>query len=188
MAKTIAELTAIAHRHAAAEAEGDLAATLATLEPEPVYELYPVGLRMTGLPLARRYYEHFFAHVAPRIAGYEMLGEWINEQGVLQEYRVSVRYDDGRCATSASWACSSSATPRSRASACTPTRSSCASSSSRSGSELEPALEGLRSLQASAQLRILAVYRRSGAYLPSLEGLIPSHPSAALKRSGARCP
>ena len=96
MAKTVAELTAIAHRHAAAEADGDLAATLATLEAEPVYELYPVGLRMTGLPLARRYYEHFFASVAPRIAGYEMLGEWINEQGVLQEYRVAVRYDDGR--------------------------------------------------------------------------------------------
>ena len=94
MARSVAELTAIAHRHAAAEAEGDLAATLATLEPEPVYELYPVGLRMTGLPLARRYYEHFFARTAPRIVGYEMLGEWINEQGVLQEYRVSVRYDD----------------------------------------------------------------------------------------------
>jgi hypothetical protein len=93
MTKTIAELTAIAHRHAAAETEGDLAATLATLEPDPVYELYPVGLRMTGLPLARRYYAHFFAHVAPRIAGYEMLGEWINELGVLQEYRVSVGYE-----------------------------------------------------------------------------------------------
>jgi hypothetical protein len=93
MTKTIAELTAIAHRHAAAESEGDLAATLATLEPDPVYELYPVGLRMTGLPLARRYYAHFFAHVAPRIAGYQMLGEWINELGVLQEYRVSVGYE-----------------------------------------------------------------------------------------------
>ncbi len=93
MTKTIAELTAIAHRHAAAETEGDLAATLATLEPDPVYELYPVGLRMTGLPLARRYYAHFFARVAPRIAGYEMLGEWINELGVLQEYRVSVGYE-----------------------------------------------------------------------------------------------
>ena len=93
MTKTIAELTAIAHRHAAAESEGDLAATLATLEPDPVYELYPVGLRMTGLPLARRYYAHFFARVAPRIAGYEMLGEWINELGVLQEYRVSVGYE-----------------------------------------------------------------------------------------------
>lgn len=96
MAKTIAELEGVAHRHAAAEDEGDLAGTLATLEAEPVYELYPVGLKMTGLPLARRYYEHFFARVAPRIAGYEMLGEWVNELGVLQEYRVAVRCDDDR--------------------------------------------------------------------------------------------
>jgi hypothetical protein len=94
MPKSLAELTAIAHRHTGAEAEGDLAATLATLEADSVYELYPVGLKMTGLPLARRYYEHFFARVAPRIAGYEMLGEWVNELGVLQEYRVSIRYDD----------------------------------------------------------------------------------------------
>ena len=33
--------------------------------------------------------------VAPRITGYEMLGEWTNEQGVLQEYRLRVRCDDG---------------------------------------------------------------------------------------------
>ena len=95
MSRNIVELEGVAHRHAAAEAAGDLAATLATLEPEPVYELYPVGLRMAGLSLARRYYEHFFARVVPRIAGHEMLGEWVNELGVLQEYRVSVRYDDG---------------------------------------------------------------------------------------------
>jgi hypothetical protein len=96
MPTSIAELTAIAHRHAAAEADGDLDATLATFDSEPVYELYPVGLRMTGLALARRYYAHFFANVAPRIAGYEMLGEWVNELGVLQEYSVTVRYDDAR--------------------------------------------------------------------------------------------
>ena len=91
MPKTVAELTAIAHRHAAAEAAGDLEATLATLEPDPVYELYPVGLRMRGEPLARRYYEHFFANVVPRITGHALLGEWVNELGVLQEYSVSVR-------------------------------------------------------------------------------------------------
>ena len=94
MGKTVAELTTIARQHAAAEAAGDLEGTLATLEPDPVYELYPVGLRMAGMARARRYYEHFFANVAPRITGYEMLGEWVNDLGVLQEYRVSVRCDD----------------------------------------------------------------------------------------------
>ena len=98
MSGTLESLVAIAHRHASAESEGDLAGTLATLEPEPVYELYPVGLRMTGMALARRYYEHFFANVVLRITGPRMLGEWVNEQGVLQEYSVSVRCDDGRVA------------------------------------------------------------------------------------------
>jgi hypothetical protein len=96
MSKTLAELTAIAHQHGAAEAAGDLAATLATLEAEPTYELFPVGLKMTGGERARRYYAHFFANVAPRITGYQLLGEWVNELGVLQEYSVSYRYDDGR--------------------------------------------------------------------------------------------
>ena len=96
MKKTISDLTAIAHAHAAAEANGDLEATMATLEAEPVYDFHPVGLRMTGAKLTRRYYEHFFANVGPRIAGFALLGEWINELGVLQEYTVRYRYDDGR--------------------------------------------------------------------------------------------
>jgi hypothetical protein len=89
-------LVAIAHRHSSAESNGDLAGTLATLEPDPVYELYPLGRRMRGMANARHYYEHFFANVVPRITGHAMLGEWINEQGVLQEYRVSIRCDDGQ--------------------------------------------------------------------------------------------
>ena len=96
MAKSIAELTKIAHAHAAAEANGDLDATMATLEAEPVYDFHPVGLRMKGAKLTRRYYEHFFESVGPRIAGFQLLGEWVNELGVLQEYTVRYRYDDGR--------------------------------------------------------------------------------------------
>ncbi len=94
--KSLAELAEIAREHGAAEARGDLAATLATLEAEPSYELFPVGLKMTGGVRTRRYYEHFFANVAPRITGYEMLGEWVNELGVVQEYSVSMRCDDAR--------------------------------------------------------------------------------------------
>jgi hypothetical protein len=96
MSKTIAALSGIARAHAAAEANGDLEATMATLEAEPVYDLHPVGLRMTGGQLTRRYYEHFFANVGPRIAGFTLIGEWVNELGVLQEYTVRYRYDDGR--------------------------------------------------------------------------------------------
>ena len=54
-------LVAVAHRHAAAEAEGDLEATLATLEDDPRYELLPTGIVFNGREAARTYYEHFFS-------------------------------------------------------------------------------------------------------------------------------
>ena len=37
------DLVQVAFRHAAAEGVNDLAGTMATLEGEPVYELYPIG-------------------------------------------------------------------------------------------------------------------------------------------------
>lgn len=83
-------------RHSAAEGSNDLAGTLETLEGEPVYDLFPVALRMTGMDGARRYYEHFFSYVNPRIVHFEMIAEWINENGVNQEYDVTFRFDDGR--------------------------------------------------------------------------------------------
>ena len=85
-----------ARAHAAAEAAGDLAGTLATLEPVPVYTFYPAGVGFTGMEPTRRYYEHYFSYVAPRIAGYTLLSEFESEDGLAQEYTVVVRHDDGR--------------------------------------------------------------------------------------------
>lgn len=96
MQRSTAELTAIARRHGEAEGAGDLEGTLATLEAQPRYELFPVGLTMSGADRTRRYYEHFFAEVAPRIVGAELIDEWGNERGLMQEYSVQYRYDDGR--------------------------------------------------------------------------------------------
>ena len=89
------ELLAIARRHAAAEANGDLAGTLATLEPEPVYEFEPAGLLLRGLPAVKVYYEHFFKTFQPLIAGYELRGEWLNEEGLGQEYWIDLRTPEG---------------------------------------------------------------------------------------------
>lgn len=89
------DLVKNALRHSEAEGTNDLAGTLDTLEGEPVYDLFPIGLRMTGMDRSRRYYEHFFAEVAPRIAHFQMVAEWINPNGVNQEYDVTYRRDDG---------------------------------------------------------------------------------------------
>ena len=95
MERSREELIAIAHRHAAAEANGALAATLATLEPNPVYEFEPAGLLLRGLPAVKVYYEHFFATFQPMIAGYELRSEWVNDAGLGQEYWIDVRLPSG---------------------------------------------------------------------------------------------
>jgi hypothetical protein len=95
MALTAEQGLVIARAHAAAERHGDLAATLATLDPDPVYELLPVGRVMRGTDAARRYYEHFFASFRALAVGSELHCEWVNTQGVAQEYTIHLRLPDG---------------------------------------------------------------------------------------------
>jgi hypothetical protein len=92
---TFEEFVEIAARHAAAEAEDDMETTLATLDDEPVYELQPVGRRLVGRDRTRRYYEWFFTEFRPRIVGYQMRLEATTPDGVLHEYSMQVRGDDG---------------------------------------------------------------------------------------------
>jgi hypothetical protein len=88
-------LIAVAHAHAAAEAAGDLDATMATLDDDPVYELQPMGVALRGRDRAQRYYEHFFAEVMPRMAGYQLRSEWVTDEGVGQEYDLFLAGPDG---------------------------------------------------------------------------------------------
>lgn len=81
--------------HAEAEAKGDLDAILATMEGEPVYELYPVGRMFSGMEMTRRYYEHYVATAQHQIAGFEMHSEWVGEIGVAQEYTVMLKNPNG---------------------------------------------------------------------------------------------
>ena len=85
----------VALAHAAAEANRDIEATMATLGDDPKYELQPMGRTLRGRDNAREYYEHFFANVQPRITGYELRSEWISDEGVLQEYVLEVDDPDG---------------------------------------------------------------------------------------------
>jgi len=82
------DLVTVARAHAQAEADGDLATVLATLEDDPVYELQPVGVVLRGTGVARRYYDHFFTAFQPLIADYTLRGEWANDDGLLQEYTI----------------------------------------------------------------------------------------------------
>jgi hypothetical protein len=86
----LAAMIAVAHAHAAAEGVGDIDATMATLDDDPLYELQPMGRTLRGRDFARAYYEHFFANCVPRISGYELRSEWVSDEGVLQEYTLHV--------------------------------------------------------------------------------------------------
>jgi hypothetical protein len=83
-------MVAVALAHAAAEAAGDLDETMATLGDDPVYELLPRGVVLRGRDAARRYYEHFFANVMPRVTDFDLRSEWVTDEGVLQEYTLFV--------------------------------------------------------------------------------------------------
>jgi len=93
--KTREELVAIALAHARSETGNDIELTLSTLEPDAVYELQPVGRVLRGLPAARRYYEHFFARFRPLVRGFVLRNEWVTDEGVGQEYVITVATADG---------------------------------------------------------------------------------------------
>jgi len=93
MGATQAELIEVALKHSNAEASFDMAGTLGTLQANPVYELFPVALKFEGMDMARRYYEHYFAEVAPRIVSFRLIGRWINEQGLNEEYSIVHKAD-----------------------------------------------------------------------------------------------
>ena len=88
-------LVAVAKRHAQAEADGDLATTLATLEDAPVYELATVGLSFRGKDAARAYYEYFFGTFQPWIAGFVLVNQWATDEGLGEEYWMHLALPDG---------------------------------------------------------------------------------------------
>jgi hypothetical protein len=86
-------MTALGHRHAELEGTGELEPLMATLVPEPYYEFHPIGLCMRGGDVVRRYYEQFFEHFAPLQHDGRMLGEWVNETAMVQEYELTLNID-----------------------------------------------------------------------------------------------
>src|SRR6266567_8183167 len=94
-AEQLERLVAVAHRHAAVEGAGDMEATMATLDDNPRYELLPTGIVFTGRDAARIYYEHFFSTFQPTAVGGKLRAEYVSDEGLAQEYVITVRGPDG---------------------------------------------------------------------------------------------
>lgn len=82
-------------RHAQLEAEGDLDAVMETLVEDPVYDFWPIGLRMRGRAAVRRYYEHLVGTFYGEQKSYRLIEEWVSERSLAQEYEMVVAFDTG---------------------------------------------------------------------------------------------
>jgi hypothetical protein len=85
------EMIALAREHVRLEERGKLDQLVATLEDDCLYELQPMGLRLEGVDLARRYYTHFFGTFLPLVVDYSLRSEWVNDRGLGQEYTIWTR-------------------------------------------------------------------------------------------------
>ena len=82
-------------RHAQLEAEGKLDEVMATLVDDPVYEFWPIGLRLRGRERVRRYYEHLMGTFFAEQKSYRLMEEWLTERSLAQEYEMTVQFDTG---------------------------------------------------------------------------------------------
>jgi len=80
-------------RHARLEAEGELDLVMDTLVADPVYEFWPIGLRMRGRDQVRRYYEHLIGPFYAAQKSYRLIEEWLSEKSLAQEYEMVVELD-----------------------------------------------------------------------------------------------
>ena len=89
----------LCHEHAGAEAELEMDRVLSTLVPEPRFEFFPMRMALAGRAGIERFYREQYPRFAPRVQGYEVIGEWTNSIAALQEYVVRVAEDDGTTGT-----------------------------------------------------------------------------------------
>jgi hypothetical protein len=89
------ELVALGWEHFRAEQAGDMEATLATLEADPIYEFQPIGRRLLGMGAVTHYYEFFFDERVVQFEDSQIRNTWITEVGLGFEFAIHTRFPDG---------------------------------------------------------------------------------------------
>ena len=84
---------ALCQEHAGAEAEEDVGRVLATLCPNPRFEFFPMRQQIAGWANVEAFYRTQYGKFAPKVKGYEVIGEWTNEIAAVQEYVIDVDED-----------------------------------------------------------------------------------------------
>ncbi len=84
---------ALCQEHAGAEAAEEMDRVLATMVAEPVFEFYPMKMKIAGRTNIERFYREQYTLFSPLVVGYQVLSEWTNEYAALQEYWIDVTDD-----------------------------------------------------------------------------------------------
>lgn len=90
---SVDQMAELGGRHAELEAKGELEPLLGTLAPDPFYSFHPLDRCMRGDDTVRRFYTQFIEHFLPLRSRVEMLGQWVNETSVVQEYVLDFEID-----------------------------------------------------------------------------------------------
>ena len=88
------QLLALASERVQAVTRGDLDAIMATLSPEPIFDLYPLGLRLSGYQNVRRYYEWTIHHFNTRVTP-TLVGAYVAETDIAWEFDLLYRPQQG---------------------------------------------------------------------------------------------
>lgn len=89
------DLLALAGKRFEAVGGGNIDTVMAGLVDEPVYDLYPMGLRLSGHDNVRRHYEYYFQHVVPQMVGFESHATLFGDDSVGVELTISWQPEGG---------------------------------------------------------------------------------------------
>lgn len=88
---TIDDMKKLVQKHAQLESNHDLEGVLATLVENPVYEIYPAGLKLQGKENVRAFYREHFDSFFPLITSFKLINEWWNPESACMEYDLFLK-------------------------------------------------------------------------------------------------
>jgi hypothetical protein len=87
----IKDMQALVEKHVKAEEQYNVEDVLATLVEDPVYEIYPAGLKLQGKENVRSFYIEHFKSFFPLIASSQLINEWWGPQTACKEYDLFLK-------------------------------------------------------------------------------------------------
>ena len=81
----------LVQKHIEFETNLDLEGVLGTLVDHPVYEFYPLRLKLEGKDNIRKFYRDHFDTFFPKIQSHTLINEWWGSETVCMEYDLYLK-------------------------------------------------------------------------------------------------